>query len=292
MKATEREAYSPIRHLAWSVWLNHDPARCWMAMFSAFADTSGTKQSPVMVTALLVGSERQWLQFDREWNRMLDRFDIPYIHMKELEHARPPFERFEDEELKNRLYAAALRIVSRRSARAIVKGLVTRAYATVNLDFQLQEFAGSPLGLCAVLCAEQARAWLDSTHPGQPVRYWHERGDTDQGKMWEFSRRWNVPISPLDKIDPVTERWHTGFQAADMVAWEVRRGHHEILTGRREFRASFLAILSRLAAKHGFGYFSEAELREACRRHPAELPIRVAQTDVDRASSPRTSEPE
>src|SRR5688572_3078575 len=93
MTPARRQEYSFIRHLAWSVWLNHDPKRCLVATFATFTtyyDASGSEgdKTGVLVVVGLVANEYKWVRFEKEWAAVLKEFDVPYFHRKELGEER------------------------------------------------------------------------------------------------------------------------------------------------------------------------------------------------------------
>jgi hypothetical protein len=54
--------------------------------FQAYFDDSGTDaHSPLVVVAGFVASTNDWLSLSGEWNRLLDRHRLPYMHMAEAE---------------------------------------------------------------------------------------------------------------------------------------------------------------------------------------------------------------
>src|SRR5688572_12508102 len=175
--------YSPIRHLAWSVWLNHDPARCHMAMFTTYYDTSGAEHDhPVMVTVGLIASEKKWLAFERNWRKALKEFDIPYVHMSELVPNKGPFAHFKkDEPRKRMLFTRLFKILRQNLSRYEVSGVSIEDFREVSRDFRVEETFGSAFALCVNSCVERSRDWLKKGHPGQPLEHFHEDGDFKKG---------------------------------------------------------------------------------------------------------------
>ena len=91
--AAEPRPHSVLRHLAWSIWLNYDPDKRLMAMYSCYYDASSSQDTatkPLVVVGLL-STMKKWLKGDKEWEGVLFDFGVPYLHMKEFAHSRGPF---------------------------------------------------------------------------------------------------------------------------------------------------------------------------------------------------------
>jgi len=58
------------------------------AEFFVAYDASGSENDHdgTLVVVGLVAAERKWNRFEQEWQAVLDRFEVPYFHMTELNH--------------------------------------------------------------------------------------------------------------------------------------------------------------------------------------------------------------
>lgn len=62
-----------------------------MSYWIAYIDESGThKESPILVMGMALAAADRWEAFEREWNAMLEREQLPYIHFTELVNRRRP----------------------------------------------------------------------------------------------------------------------------------------------------------------------------------------------------------
>src|SRR6266705_640883 len=78
-RSDKRAVYSPIRHLAWALWLNHNPARRYLIVFTTYAgffDASGKKRDPVLYVSGFISTEEKWLRFEKQWKALLRQFGI------------------------------------------------------------------------------------------------------------------------------------------------------------------------------------------------------------------------
>ncbi len=56
-------------------------------MFTAYNDESGHAEQQAVVVAGIVASDKQWMEFNRNWNDTLHQFGISGIHAKEYFHS-------------------------------------------------------------------------------------------------------------------------------------------------------------------------------------------------------------
>src|SRR5947209_8051688 len=84
-----------IETIANTVWRrSRDPRRCWMALFQAYYDASGTQSAPDggLCVVGLVSSEEKWLKFEPRWEAVLNEFGVTAHHMKEFTGPAPKSE--------------------------------------------------------------------------------------------------------------------------------------------------------------------------------------------------------
>lgn len=61
-------------------------------IFTAYYDESGTHQgSPITVLAGFVGDTDGWIEFDREWRKILLKYDLRFIRAKQMFHRQSAF---------------------------------------------------------------------------------------------------------------------------------------------------------------------------------------------------------
>src|SRR5262249_53870978 len=79
------ESYSPIEHLAKTVW----PSRRWsevvMGMYTACFDASGHEQGQdfVVVSGFLSTAD-EWIRFESEWKNRLSKDGLDCFHMRQF----------------------------------------------------------------------------------------------------------------------------------------------------------------------------------------------------------------
>ncbi|UYO48530.1 DUF3800 domain-containing protein [Rhodopseudomonas palustris] len=62
---------------------------------TAYYDESGTHDgSPITVLGGLVGQAEHWAEFEREWKKILAKYNLPYIRAKQLFHKQGPYKKW------------------------------------------------------------------------------------------------------------------------------------------------------------------------------------------------------
>ncbi len=273
-----QSSYSFIRHLAWSVWLNHDPAECWMAMFTGYYDASGTEldEGSPLVVAGVVGTVERWLEFERGWDAALRDFGVPYLHMKDFTQFRGPYESWHGEEQRRvEFLDRLLRVLKLAASKAFVLRVLPSDFAAVNQRYQLAASPWpTPYPFVALMCTAMTEHWMASKHPSDAYHHVIEHGDCGQEIMSLYDRTHVGDLTIKRKVDRLTGRWFAPFQAADLVAYENRLAIKRKLEGdHRPLRRSFQRL--REMIPHQTAMYGRKELFAMCRDHPELYPQRT-----------------
>ncbi len=254
-----------------------DPTRSFVAIYRAYYDASGSEGADAPLTvAGLVATEAKWLAFERLWREVLEQYDVPYFHAKEFVGSRGPFSEWAgDEERRAAFLARLVKVIKLGANKMFTVAAHTADFAAVNERFHLLDSCG-PYALCAGVCVRRAHDWIMTKGPERVPIHVIESGDAGQGKLTEILGNENLPFSVLPKVDPISGEWVLEFQAADLLAWEFRRGYKDItLAGRMgdSLRRSLREVVMTIP---GDQYEVEGgKLRQMCLGNPGEFPPRV-----------------
>ena len=84
-------------------------------VFSAYFDESGThKGSPCVVIAGYVSKVSQWAEFTREWQEVLDEYNLKHFHMTDFLSREHKTYKSLDKTAKDRLLSKLVAIINRR----------------------------------------------------------------------------------------------------------------------------------------------------------------------------------
>jgi hypothetical protein len=97
----------------------------------------------------------------------------------------------------------------------------------VNTALAVRESLGAPYTATALYALTLAKTWIERHHPGEAMAFFVERGDTDQGELFNILRRVRFiqPVTPLDKrtVANGVTTWVYPFQACDFIAYEMAK---------------------------------------------------------------------
>lgn len=233
-------AYSPISHLAHALFLDHDPSEVLMFMPTAYFDASSSHQFPrVMTVAGFVSTEAKWVKFEILWNSILQRYGVPYLHMKEFAHSTGEFNSWKGQDVKRKDFLSELINAAKLHVRkGFVYSLSLDDYEEVNKEFQLGAHWGNEYSLLGMSAVTSLLKWKDKHFPSMPVQCIFEDGDTDNHHLKRCLQSEHIPYSfaPKKSMQGSTMQYIAPFQLADFAAWENRLAYARWRSG--EYRTT------------------------------------------------------
>jgi hypothetical protein len=236
--------------------------------FTGYYDTSGAQSDPegYLVAVVLPGSEKRWVGFEPRWKKeVLEAGQIPYLHMRQFIPCEPPFEHLHDPEetKKNAILNAAAKVTKAACNKAFAVAVDVAAYRDADAKYGLSKLWQGAYGFANGLCMALVLKWLNEKHRPYNLHHVFEKGDTGQGQFLEILDKKLFPYTPLPKAEK--QEWLPQFQAADYVAWEVRRLHHNFERGT-PIRPAMHTLKGHLPLKDWF--FSRETLFKVCETYP------------------------
>lgn len=260
-RGTHRMRHSPLRQLALSIWLNHKPSERYMAMFTAYFDSSGKESSTTMSIGGFVSDMAKWLRFEKEWYALLDEHGIENpFHMTDFMAAksdkyRPWKGRWND------FLTPALYLIKRRINKSFAYVVSLDAVARMHREFvipsthYLATDIRRPLALCGMATIHKVISWANAkSEEGLDIddlRIVFDRGDEHRGALAAAIRK-EYHIEPTfeskEKLPPL--------QAADIVAWYMAKGLRDLHRGRHTPPPGWLHMVNQLP---GSGQWSQGD---------------------------------
>ncbi len=210
-----------------------------MAILKAYLDESGKDndpQTPVVSVGGLVGSVEAWGAFEDNWQRRLDRWQIPYLHMKEiLNRGSGPFERFRDDralmwEMLRDFVSAISSSDLFRVAHMVIKDHVRQFNVENNLCLNCYSLAlyGCILEFSLENSGVPIEIVVDKFDKSTQFIQMAKRYCLTDG-YYEAELSWveQSTIIPIGKNESYKDVMP--IQAADFIAWELRRSAYGIL---------------------------------------------------------------
>ena len=265
-----------LSFVADALWGTHDRSRSLIMPLGAtcYYDASKKQETPsgVLMVVGLVAPEKRWARFDRKWGkRVLRKFEVPHVDWATFESGNRPYKSW-DREKRRAFRRAAMTTIDAHVNKIFTAGVVLEDYRRVDAEYRLTESFGSghpkagAYTACALLCLNDADAWMQRRFPGSRLMHLVEKGDTGQGAMMEAINVLNLggQVLLVKKRDPITEERVRPFEAVDVIAWEARKVWETYLqTGDVPTRESTW----RLVMMPGdVSALDEPKLRELCER--------------------------
>jgi hypothetical protein len=206
-----------------------------MAALTGYFDDSGEDEGghSCVVIAGFVADLDSWHVFEPAWQAALDKAEVPYMHMREIMDPNSPLGKFagkENEAARKNFFIDLIRAV--RDANLWAFGALVRLddLKRFNTDHQ-QNLQSIPLALYGCMTEVTAKEppstveiVLDKIDkPESRIAIAMEYAATDpKGDIGEA-----LKVLPLKRTDSFKDV--LGIQAADFLAWEVRK-QHECMT--------------------------------------------------------------
>lgn len=221
-----------------------------MSMLTCYFDASGSKHgTSVYSVAGYVSTEDGWIAFDRDWTSRLERFHVPHFHMKEFGPSKGHFKGWEGKDCRRAEFLEQLvRITRRYALHSFSVTMNLNVYEAGNRLFSLKERGVVPLLLCGGGCVEKALKWGKEKRRTEPIKFYFEKGELDWGilKKWMDDR--GIPCDSAPKRpDPSKSLGFplTPLQAADFVAWQLRRLYDDsVMKGLDLVRESLRGLMT------------------------------------------------
>lgn len=221
-----------------------------MSLHEAYFDESGCDDGSrlLSVGGYLIRTDSARIM-DREWRKMLDKYEVPFLHMKDVAPGNEPFDHLKKWQ-RVRLVKRAIKLIKSYTSIGIV--------AIVNpRRFEERHGVSDPYTYCVNIVLIAMAAWLDGTTRKQEtgkIALFVERGHQNGNKADAEIRRWSenedgqqfyAAHSFVGKQDaPI-------IQAADLLVWQSAKFMKDKLFGTRPPRKDFLSLMRH---PHAFAY--------------------------------------
>ena len=247
------------------------PERVHMAVCRGYFDASGHPNEPKR-RALTVGgylsTKVLWGRFERRWEKALDKYGVPDLHMNKLAQWKKPFDSWERDDSKRVAFLHELTTaikVGVRKAWSITLSLDD--YDSVNAEYELDTWY-TPYSICASQVISDTRKWMRAKHPNDEIVYFFEKGDKHQGSLATALERRKIRL----RADPIFlhKRWPQPngevsyvrqFEACDLWAYEDGKAF-PLIDMNIKARLSFKHLSEQIPCTRGG--FNAAGLRDIC----------------------------
>jgi len=219
-------------------------------MLTCYFDEAGGDDQKWMIVAGYVSSVTQWETFESDWRIALSKYDVPYLHMKELAHFKGPFLKWKKESgTRARFLSTAADIINSNVLFGISVTVHYKDFEYANRQYDLTSMVSSPYALAGRSCIAEANVVRGKTVSGSlDMEYIFERGGPDAGGLVNAVMK-ITPTLPVPIFKP-SRNWNgqrgvVPLQASDYLAYEISKyviDHQKYKRGERFPRMSLGAL--------------------------------------------------
>jgi hypothetical protein len=203
-------------------------------MFAVYGDASGAEaDEKATVVACFLNSVKNSIDFDERWRAMLEKHQVPYLHMREFAHSIGPFAKWKGNEPARREFLAeALNIIETTGCVSFSALVDSEAFRQFEIKHRGDHSLIGGYPFAARTCLSSISGWCRDRRLAEPVEYVLERGDTNQNVLPTIAKVDGLP-EPIfrSKTAEDPERSTLPLQASDLLAYELLKGYRDIGKG-------------------------------------------------------------
>jgi hypothetical protein len=247
-------------------------------VYTAYYDASSKEEAvnTPLVVAGIAATEDKWIQFESDWKRVLDNYDVEFLDMaKCAQWQGHPYNTWNRSENLRRPFLCGLaEALAIAATHIVVVRILPADFTAVNARYHLgNEFWPSAYPMAVLKCMALMEQCLEGRVAADEIAHVIEQGDSGQGALVALEAK-GFPLSVWPKRDKRTGRWFHPFGACDMVAYEYRKAvEKKLALGTHRFRfRGLLRALRKIPTKSV--YIHEAGLIAGCEAAPDKYPRR------------------
>lgn len=239
-------------------------------MFTAYNDESGHPQQEAVVVAGFVASDKQWVEFERNWNDTLHEFGVSGFHAKEYFHSVGEFAQWanhrsnpEIAETRQRFLRQLIAHIKLRCRLCYSHAVQMTSYHKVDEVYFLR--AMRPYELCGRTAVKSVTDWaIRNRIPQNQITHVFEDGAKHKGFL-------EKRILTDKKFEPVfkTAAEAVPLQAADLLAYETLLGLRAIfergVTDFDDLRYPLRKLEEVPHRMEDWGIYEEHNLEDVCK---------------------------
>lgn len=214
------------------------PCSGWfMVMLEAYFDESGTHdRSNVTAIAGYILPSRQAVQMDKSWRSLVEKFNVPFLHMKDLAPGGKPFDHLTAEQRAD-LVTRAMNLIRKHTSQGFAVVVCPNRFDRSHGDLP------DPYSFCAQACFLAVKAWMDQRKITGGANLFFEKGHKDSAKAIEVLEKTNELGGLCPSYTFARKSEVVLLQAADLLAWHTTKFIKDKVNGTRPPRKDFAYLM-------------------------------------------------
>jgi hypothetical protein len=199
----------------------------FMGVFTAYFDASGSPDDPhvhYLTVAGFIATADQWSLFDRRWKKILKKYGVTKLHMKEFSHSQGEFVGWDVDPKKSQrplLISSLVTLLQRMMRHSFATTISLDDYRENEKTYHIRKVA-SPLAIAGMMVMDNLKEVAISL-PIKQLLVLFEDGDADRKnlKEWVSGFGFKPHFIPKDDIK--------AFEACDLLAYEHLQASKKVM---------------------------------------------------------------
>ena len=146
-----------------------------------------------------VSTEAKWIKFKNAWNAVLNKYEVPYLHMKDFTCSTGIFKTWRgDEERRKRFLIDLIKVAKKGVRKGFSCSVLLHDFEDVNRDFRLREHWGSEYAFVGMSVVTAVMNSKKKHFPHDRIKYIFEDGDAGNEHLNGVSnlKRFHIRLLP------------------------------------------------------------------------------------------------
>ena len=198
-------------------------------MLEAYWDESGTQDDTLLILSGYLSQSSQWGIFTEQWRATLNKFNIPYFHMKDFRNGNSKLFRDLSEAKKQELFVRLHKIINDNTLRGFTLSIHSDDFNKIT-DREFKNTYGTVYTFCTQQCVQVVHEWAISNKYHEPIAYIYDSGHKHMGQASkEFKEIMDDDIvrkkHGVQAFSFANDKDVLPLQSADMLAYECYHKH-------------------------------------------------------------------
>lgn len=217
--------YSRVEHISRAFFFDRW-GEAYVAMFTVYFDVSGhPDNTDVLAVAGFIAHASQWALFEKRWKKVLKKFGVSSLHMKEFAHSLGEFKPWKNDAAKRAAFLSALiRVIQNTARHSFATALYLPDYRAIDSVRNIRGIR-SPLAIAGCTVLQNVRNWaIETGIDVNNILFIFEDGDADKSNFFQAAGN-DLGINPIF----MKKSQSAAFQAADLLAYEHLKANMKVI---------------------------------------------------------------
>lgn len=210
------------------------------AMYEMYSDESENGDYITVAGYLYTKKHRQKLK--KEWDLILNKYELPYFHMIECAHGNGSFNRWKKDSNKRvKIQTQLFKVLKKHKSVGFAVSFDKRLSYLLPSSSNIGIDQINPYSFCAYWIMVHARNWADKRLPNSKIDYFYEAGHKDESEARKIMHSlsnddWHKKHFKIASYSFVEKIHSAAIQTSDVLAWQWCKYRKDQSTNKRKPR--------------------------------------------------------